>query len=526
MPRSLSAAGNGSENHHQSEKDRSEHILEDQLRRYTDSGVVPMHMPGHKRRCQTSGMVLSGHDLTEVEGVDDLHNAAGILKEAMDRTAALYGADRTWYLVGGSTCGILAGIRACVSYEDEIIAARNCHRSVYHAVELLNLTVHWILPETDPVSGIFGSVQPERVQEMIRRYPTSRTVILTSPTYEGVISDIGTIADICHSNGQILMVDEAHGAHLGLFPEGGFPDGALRGGADLVVQSPHKTLLSVTQTAWLHLKGNRVDAGRVERALDIFETSSPSYPLMTSLDGCTGILSHRGRELFARWNEFLHCFDEEISTLRTFAVIGHDKKNGPARELFYRFDRSKIPVYSGEAGMTGAELEEILRRRYRIETEMSCGMVTLAMTGAGDAFGAYRNSGLHRLASALCETDERICAFAEKHSLEICQTSAQSKEEREDCIAGRWNYIEADRTIADALRIADTGGTEEVFFEQAEGRVCAEYIYSYPPGIPFLAPGETVTREMLDLISRLEMKGTRMYRENGRLEKIRCLKEY
>lgn len=507
-----------------------EGILEEELCRYVDSGMVPMHMPGHKRIVQASGVILPDQDLTEVEGVDDLHHATGILRKAMERTAGLYGADRTWYLVGGSTCGILAGIWAAVSYGDEVIAARNCHRSVYHAAELLNLTVHWIVPAADPVFGICGSIRPEQIREVAECYPASRAVILTSPTYEGVVSDIGTIAGICHSNQMTLIVDEAHGAHLGLFPEGGFPAGALQGGADLVIQSPHKTLLSVTQTAWLHLQGSRVDADRVERALDIFETSSPSYPLMTSLDGCTGLLSHRGNELFACWKEQLDRFDEEISSLRRFSVIGHSMEPvepGRSKEgfegFFFRFDRSKIPIYTGRADITGAKLAEILRQQYHIETEMSCGKITLAMTGAGDAFGSYEMSGLHKLARALCETDQRPGSFA-KENTGYCPVSAQKERKRPECAADGMCRIETDRTIAEALRAAEKEAVE-VPLLQAEGRICAEYIYSYPPGIPILAPGERITAQAIGRITELESEGTQMYRRSGNLETIRCLKE-
>lgn len=504
-----------------------EGILEEELCRYVNSGMVPMHMPGHKRIAQASGVILPDQDLTEVEGVDDLHHATGILRKAMKRTAGLYGADRTWYLVGGSTSGILAGIWAAVSYGEEVVAARNCHRSVYHAAELLNLTVHWIVPDTDPICGICGSIQPEQVRKMAESYPASRAVILTSPTYEGVVSDIGTIAGICHSNQMTLIVDEAHGAHLGLFPEGGFPAGALQGGADLVIQSPHKTLLSVTQTAWLHLQGSRVDADRVERALDIFETSSPSYPLMTSLDGCTGLLLHRGRELFARWKELLDHFDEEIAPLQKLFVIGHSRKSlvtSRSGKIFFGFDRSKIPIYTGRTGMTGAGLADILRDQYHIETEMSCGMIMLAMTGAGDAFEPYETSGLHRLAEALCETDQRPGSSA-KENTGYSPVPAQKERKRSGRATEGMYHIEADRTIAEALRAADAEGTEEVFFGQAEGRVCAEYIYSYPPGIPILAPGERITAQAIGRIAELESEGTQMYRRSGNLETIRCLKE-
>ena len=203
----------------------------------------------------------------------------------MERAADLWGARRTWFLVGGSTCGILAAIRAAAPFGSEIIAARNCHRSVFHAIELGGYKVHWIVPDRDREYEICKAVTPEQVEASVKRHPGSSAVILTSPTYEGVISDIRGISDICAEAGIPLIVDEAHGAHLGLFEDDGFPDGAVKCGADLVVQSLHKTLPSLTQTAVLHLQGNLVDEKEVERQLGIFETSSPSYPLASDSFG-------------------------------------------------------------------------------------------------------------------------------------------------------------------------------------------------------------------------------------------------
>ena len=214
--------------------------LEARLRQYCGSGIYPLHMPGHKRRPGPCPGLPYEWDVTEVEGTDDLHDARGILKEAMDRTAALYGADYTRYLVGGSTCGILAGIRAALRHGDRVAVARNCHKSVYHAIELCGLETVWILPETVPDYRICGSVSPEAVRCLLQTDPSIRAVILTSPTYEGVLSNIGAIAAHCHAHEIPLIVDEAHGAHLGLFSGTGFPAGALSCGADLVIQSPHR----------------------------------------------------------------------------------------------------------------------------------------------------------------------------------------------------------------------------------------------------------------------------------------------
>ena len=276
------------------------YILQHQLLDYAASGPYPLHMPGHKRRMAPAPGLPQGWDLTEVEGVDDLHAATGILADAMERTAELHHAARTWYLVGGSTCGLLAGIRALAPAGSKVICARNCHKAVYHAIELGGLRPRWLMPPLVEGWGICGSISPGQVAAALADTPDAACVILTSPTYEGVISDIAAIARLCHARHIPLLVDEAHGAHLGLFP--GWPDSAVTLGADLVVQSAHKTLPSLTQTAYLHLgRDSLADPDEVERQLGVFETSSPSYPLMASLDGCTGILRQDGAELFELW---------------------------------------------------------------------------------------------------------------------------------------------------------------------------------------------------------------------------------
>ena len=198
--------------------------LRDDLQFYTDSGIYPFHMPGHKRILKPVPELPYERDVTEVEGTDDLHHADGILKTAMERAADLWGADRSFFLVGGSTCGNLAGITAMVPYGSEVICQRNSHLSVFHAPELWGLKVRWLMPKTvtDPETGhpiCCGSVDPDDVKDLLERFPEVKGVILTSPTYEGVISDVKTIAKICHDREDPIpvLVDEAHGAHLGLF---------------------------------------------------------------------------------------------------------------------------------------------------------------------------------------------------------------------------------------------------------------------------------------------------------------------
>ncbi len=458
-----------------------------QLKDYAAGPLYPMHMPGHKRQLSPAAELPCGWDMTEVTDLDDLHEAEGILKDAMDRTARLFGAQQTWYLVNGSTCGLLAGIRALAPAESRILVARNCHKAVYHAIELGNLHADYLTPPIDKATSIYGSIRPADVAAALIAHPDTACVVITSPTYEGVISDIQSIANICHSHGVPLLVDEAHGAHLGLFP--GWPESAVQLGADLVVQSAHKTLPSLTQTAFLHLgKGSLADPDEVERQLDIFETSSPSYPLMASLDSCTKLLTERGNALFSAWSENLHAFDRAIEPLTHFQVIGHG--NGGTCPDFFAFDLGKLPVFCGGTEFTGTSLALALRQQFHFETEMACGFLTLGMTSIADS-----KEAILRFAQALTALDRQ----------------AEIRPMPEPVVLPHPG--KATCTIAQALKKA----TLPLPLSEAVGRISAEYIWAYPPGVPLTAPGEEITEEFLSCAQALLKSGTRLHHSHCKM---------
>ena len=246
-----------------------------------------------------------GLDITEIDGFDNLHQTVGILKREQEKAARLYGAEQTYFLVNGSTGGILSAIGAVTEKGGRLLMGRNCHKSVYHGAYLQELEVSYLYPElleygmtgTTAVAGtgngtitgtIAGAVVPESVEEKLRKEPDIGAVLITSPTYEGVVSDVRKIAAIAHRYGKPLVVDEAHGAHFSLSSY--FPESAVHQNADLVIQSLHKTLPALTQTGVLHVSGERTDDNRVEEMLRIFQTSSPSYVLMAGIDRCVRLL--------------------------------------------------------------------------------------------------------------------------------------------------------------------------------------------------------------------------------------------
>ena len=445
---------------------------------------TPLHMPGHKRRTGPVPGLPYAWDLTEIDGADDLHGAQGILAEAMARTAALCGARRSWYLVNGSTVGLLAGIRALAPRGSTVLAARNCHKAVYHAVELGGLAVRWLVPPLEPSFGVYGSISPARVAAALRDCPQAACVVLTSPTFDGVLSDIASIAEVCHAAGKPLLVDEAHGAHLlPLALPHGWRGGAVAAGADLVVQSAHKTLPSLTQTALLHLAGPLADPDEVERQLDVFETSSPSYPLMASLDGCTGWLAAEGPAAFARWRARLSRFDAAAADLRAVRLLS---RGGALPAAFWGYDDSKIEADIGAPGAA------FLRQR-GFEPEMVCGNVVLALTSPCDA-----DDTLDRYAAALRDYDALLCrSGAGAGPVPSCRTAVPPLPAPGP----------ARCTIADAL---DRRPAVDLPAAQAAGRVAAEYVWAYPPGVPLLAPGEEITPAFLEFCRGLNAAGTRL----------------
>ncbi len=454
-------------------------ILQHQLEKLA-AARYPLHMPGHKRHTAPApGLGCYAWDMTEIDGADDLHEADGILAEAMARTAALYGARRCWYLVGGSTVGLLAGIRALAPFGSEVIAARNCHKAVYHAIELGHLTAHYLTPPVDAAFGVYGSVTPAAVEAALTAHPAARCVILTSPTYEGVLSDIASIAALCHAHGVPLLVDEAHGAHYLPFAAAyGWQGGAVAAGADLVVQSAHKTLPSLTQTAFLQLNGSLVDPDEVERQLDVFETSSPSYPLLVSLDGCTNWLAADGPAAFARWRERLEHFSAAVADLPHINILCFGRDTLANHPDFYAHDSGKILLQIGTNGAA-------FLRAGGFEPEMVCGPNVLAMTSPCD--NAY---ALDRLADVL-------------HALNL-QPGRSAPTPPAHLLPAPGNAV---CTIAEALLrparvlpLADAGG-----------ETAAEYIWAYPPGVPLAAPGETITQEFLTACRALESAGTRLH---------------
>ena len=487
---------------------RQEELLINRLAAYARSDMYPFHMPGHKRRtgpedsfmnsCVDSFTNPFAVDITEIEGFDNLHHPEGILKDSMKWAADVYGADQTYYLINGSTGGILAAVCGSVPRGGRILVSRNCHKSVYHGICLNQLKTSYVYPQEIEGLGIQGGITAEDVDRMLNRYMDTQAVLIVCPTYDGIVSDIEAIARIVHRAGLPLIVDEAHGAHFRY--DAMFPASALDLGADVVIQSVHKTLPSLTQTALLHIKCNRPDGGcyadreRIDRYIHV---------LMASIENSIYQMEQTD---MAPYGKQLHKLRRRLGQMRhlRLADTGLIGQAG-IRDL----DISKIVVstrgtclYPAEDGLTGftgaqlddilrsltgADLDRVLRREYHLEMEMCGADYVTAITTVMDS-----GEGLERLGDALTRIDSQLTDAGYKpdgrsgdqksvYSMR-CDTAMSMGEAMEEKMAS-------------------------VGLEDSAGCISGEFVYIYPPGIPIVAPGEWISRPILEVILEYRDKG-------------------
>lgn len=465
--------------------------LNKELLKIKENGLYPLHMPGHKRNimapeCEDGDASESAYDfgmnlkrmyeidITEIDDFDNLHDAEGIIKDAENRAAKLYKSAETHFLVNGSSSGILAAIAAVTDRGDKIIVSRNCHISVYNAIELNDLKPVYVYPEV--IEGICGSVSYSEVEKTVINNPDAKAVIITSPTYDGVLSDIPAIARLAHEYDIPLIVDEAHGALF--FMEG---RSAVINGADIVINSVHKTLPALTQTALIHINGNLVNRSRVRKYLRIYQTSSPSYILMGSIDYAVEIMEKEGNRLYRNFCVRTLRLKEALTKLRYLKYISADllMNNGA-----FDFDESKILIAAGNSGLNGRMIYSLLREKYSLQPEMAAGHYVLLMTTLFDT-----DEGIDRLISALYEIDR---AYSKEEMLSLCK-----------------GKDEADMSE----NVSDDESKALNILKQETDKESPYTVFAYPPGIPIIVKGETVTVNALKEIehaidSSLDVKFT------------------
>jgi len=474
--------------------------LYNKLKEYSEKKVYPFHMPGHKMGKGIAMENVFSLDITEIYGFDNLHQAGGVIKEAEDLCAKAFGADESFFLINGSSCGIIGAIMAFCG-DEKVIVGRNCHKSVFDGIMLSGAEPLYLMPKVIEGYNILGSITPESVLTMCKEHSDAKAVIIVSPTYEGVVSDIKEISNIVHKQGMLLIVDEAHGAHFN-FNEF-FPKSAVELGADIVIQSVHKTLPCPTQTALLHVCGKNLDITRLKKCLSITQSSSPSYILMSAIDKCREyITSGAGKEDFIEYSKNLAWLRQELSSVTEFKLLYEGDKN------IFDYDKSKIVLFSQR--MNCVEVGNILRREYNIELEMACADYLIAMTSVCD-----KKEDFEYLAKALYEVSV--------------------KEEKDKGTYSDENEAKSFRIIADTAyplpqvcvlpKVAFNSESVVCPLKESVGKISAEFVIPYPPGIPVIAHGERISEEIISILEYLKKYNINMVGiEDITLEKIRVLK--
>lgn len=458
------------------------------LQEYIAKRDASFHVPGHKNGTAyergVAGAELAGVlalDVTEINGTDDLHHPEGVIREAQELAAGVFGAEETFFLVGGSTAGNLALILSvCTAPEDVLLVQRNVHKSVIHGLMLAGAHAVFLAPQQDAGSGLATIPSQRTVREALRRYPGAKGLLVTHPNYYGMGASLRPLAELCHAAGVPLLVDEAHGAHFGLHPA--LPESALQAGADGVVQSTHKMLTALTMGAMLHVQGGLLDRGLLRQRLAMVQSSSPSYPIMASLDLSRSKLQSEGSAFFERGLAAVEQLERGLRELPRFGLL---KPGASGDHAAYAIqDPWKAVLYDATGKWSGYELHAKLEEGGCVPEMSDERYVVLALgpgTTSEDVSRVLRRLGQ---LSAVGE--------ASRFSTWNIQTDA------------KWPaWDEVSSPVAFGLRPVEPEEKETILLEECEGRQAAEMIIPYPPGIPLLYPGEMVSRRMREQLEAL-----------------------
>ncbi len=446
----------------------------DGLKKYVEENNVRLHMPGHKGNnlLKYIADMIPQIDVTEVDGTDNLHNPSSIIKESMELAAKTFGAKKTFYSVNGTTGGIYAAITSVVSPNGKILIQRNCHRSVYNAIILGRMKHKYIYPGYSHDDQIVTAVSPSDIERQLIEDDEIEAVVITYPSYYGICCDIKKVSEIVHRYNKILIVDEAHGSHLKFNDK--LPISSLQAGADIVIQSTHKTLPAFTQSSMIHVGSERVDIEKLRTMMSFYQTTSPSYLLMASIDYARAYIEHEGKEKLNTIVNSIEKWCSYIKNIEGVKVFDKDRLNG---DDFYDFDMTKILIRI--KGLTGFQLEAILRDEHGIQLEMSDSYYGVALVSLLDD-----ESDLERLA----------------HAVEQISNKYGNNHKDLNTIDIRYMYPEISMSLSDAFNSKKI----DIDLKNSVGRISADFIIPYPPGIPIVCPGELITEEVVQYISELK----------------------
>lgn len=439
----------------------------DRLKRLKDQGGISFHTPGHKGKNTLIDWqdYIPSIDTTEIAGMDNLHDPVGIIKESQELAAKTFGAKDTIYSINGTTGGIYIALGAASKPGDKVLIQRDSHRSVYNGIILNRLNVEYIYPNYNNKYGLITGVDPEDIESRLKRDKDIKVVLIVYPNYYGICCHIKKIAEIVDRYDRILIVDEAHGSHFKFSDK--LPISALEGGADISVQSTHKTLPSFTQTSMIHLGTDRVDINKLRIISSLYQTSSPSYLFMASLEIARAYMDGEGIQRLDQTMDLICDIERELKEIDGIHIFTADEED----HTIYDKDRTKILIEL--YGLTGREIEKALRERYNIYLEMADSRYALA------------------LASLMNE--KRDFSQLVKSLKDI--SKIQSYNESKDIVLGHIINIEVMPMYEAFYR-----EKKIIDLEESIGQVCASFITPYPPGIPLICPGEQISAEFVDRI--------------------------
>ncbi|MBN2898342.1 MAG: aminotransferase class I/II-fold pyridoxal phosphate-dependent enzyme [Clostridia bacterium] len=455
--------------------------LADALLAYEEKNVVPFDVPGHKRGkgCEKLNAIfgerLGSLDVNSMKCLDYVNHPVSVIKESENLLAELYGSKEAFFLVNGTTSGVQAMILSVCQPGEKIIMPRNAHKSAMNGLILSGAIPLYIAPDYDEEMGISLNITLEQIREIVEMEGGIKAVFLINPTYFGIASELKAIVDYCHERDIVVLVDEAHGAHLNFSDE--LPMSAMAAGADMSAISLHKTGGSMTQSSALLFNSNLIHHDAVRQAINLTQTTSASYILMTSLDLARAELAENGKEHFERMLDLSRWARTEINKIDGLYAYGEEKLNGKS---FYAFDETKLVINPSGLHMSGFELYECLRDTYKIQMELGEIFTVLAIISLGDT-----KENLQKLIDALKDISENNpCRFLSGTCEEIPMFGEQILSPRDAFYAKK----------------------EVVLLDESIGRIAGESIMIYPPGIPILALGEVITKEVIDYICYIKKK--------------------
>lgn len=453
------------------------------LKEYHKRKVVPFDVPGHKHgrglREFTNyvGSTVMELDVNSMKCLDNICNPIGVIKEAEELAAYAYGADHGYFLVNGTTSGVQAMIMSACEPGDKIILPRNAHKSAIAGLILSGAIPIYIQPEVDDMLGIAMGVSVESVEKTIGRHPDAKCIFLINPTYYGATSNIKDIVRMAHRNAMAVLVDEAHGAHMGFHEE--FPASAMELGADMSAVSLHKTGGSLTQSSLLLLREGIIDPFTVKKNLNLMQTTSGSYLLMASLDVARKQLATEGQQLLDKVLQLSRDARDRINKIDGLYAFGRELIGNPG---VFNFDESKLGVHVRKLGLTGFEVYDLLRDEYDIQVELADYYNIMAIISVGDT-----EEALNSLVDALADIASKHRRTGELRVI---------------------NNILRNPDIIISPRDAYYSNKRVIKLEEAEGEISGESIMAYPPGIPVVSPGERITKDMIDHIKMLKEEAT------------------